>query len=82
MTSIWEFNDDEIWAQKWKKYLDGTPSDSFGKETNRCLHDNCETCKGTGRKKDGSHCIHMISCSCSRCSPGRMVCRKEAMNVV
>lgn len=34
-----------------------------------CLHDNCPECIGTGIKKDGSSCIHMISCLCPKCSP-------------
>lgn len=34
-----------------------------------CLHDNCSSCHGTGRKADGSMCIHMISCPCPKCSP-------------
>lgn len=35
----------------------------------RCMHDACPECHGTGRKKDGSMCIHMISCPCTRCTP-------------
>ena len=34
-----------------------------------CLHDGCIECVGTGVRKDGSSCIHMISCPCSKCSP-------------
>jgi len=34
-----------------------------------CLHDGCPECLGTGVKIDGSTCIHMISCGCSKCSP-------------
>lgn len=34
-----------------------------------CLHDGCPECHGTGIKKDGSMCIHMISCPCPKCSP-------------
>ena len=33
----------------------------------RCLHEGCDMCGGTGRKKDGSICVHMISCPCPRC---------------
>jgi hypothetical protein len=35
-----------------------------------CLHKNCSRCGGTGICKDTHEiCIHMISCSCSMCSP-------------
>lgn len=34
-----------------------------------CMHDGCSECVGTGRKRDGSSCIHAISCPCPRCNP-------------
>lgn len=34
-----------------------------------CLHDACPECVGTGRRKDGSTCVHMISCPCPKCTP-------------
>jgi hypothetical protein len=34
-----------------------------------CLHDGCSECHGTGIRSDGTGCIHMISCSCPKCSP-------------
>lgn len=34
-----------------------------------CLHDICTECHGTGRKSNGTPCVHMISCTCSKCSP-------------
>ncbi|RJQ26703.1 hypothetical protein C4577_02845 [Candidatus Parcubacteria bacterium] len=39
-----------------------------------CLHDSCLECVGTGIKKDGTRCIHMLSCSCPKCSPYYMRC--------
>lgn len=33
-----------------------------------CLHECCPDCFGTGRKVDGSSCIHMISCPCPKCT--------------
>jgi len=33
-----------------------------------CLHDQCQSCHGTGLKSDGGFCIHGISCSCQKCS--------------
>lgn len=35
-----------------------------------CLHDSCPSCIGTGIKRDGSPCVHYISCPCPKCSPG------------
>lgn len=34
-----------------------------------CLHDNCQSCLGTGVKSDGSACIHNLSCPCPKCTP-------------
>jgi len=33
-----------------------------------CLHLNCPNCRGTGMSSMGGACIHMVSCSCGRCS--------------
>lgn len=39
------------------------------KETDGCLHRACQSCGGTGVRKDGSGaCIHGISCTCKNCS--------------
>jgi hypothetical protein len=45
--------------------------DNIGRDVNwqPCMHDNCPECLGTGRKRDGSTCIHMISCPCPKCTP-------------
>ena len=42
-----------------------------GKYWQPCLHDQCSDCVGTGRKRDGSLCVHCLSCPCSKCSPYR-----------
>lgn len=34
-----------------------------------CVHDSCPSCIGTGIKADGSVCVHMIYCTCPKCSP-------------
>lgn len=34
-----------------------------------CLHESCPECVGTGVKRDGSTCIHMLSCPCIKCTP-------------
>lgn len=44
-------------------------STHYFKETQSCLHDGCSECDGTGVKKNGSVCVHMISCPCPKCSP-------------
>lgn len=41
----------------------------FEKPWQPCLHDQCRSCHGTGIDKFGGTCIHMISCSCPKCSP-------------
>ena len=33
-----------------------------------CLHDGCSQCHGTGKKQDGTICIHHISCPCPKCT--------------
>lgn len=34
-----------------------------------CLHDACPECVGTGIRRDGTPCVHSISCPCPKCSP-------------
>lgn len=34
-----------------------------------CLHDLCLECHGTGKKADGTICIHHLSCPCPKCTP-------------
>ena len=33
-----------------------------------CLNEQCTLCNGTGRKDDGSICVHYINCNCKKCS--------------
>lgn len=33
-----------------------------------CAHTKCGKCGGSGKTKDGSICLHLISCRCSRCN--------------
>lgn len=49
---------------KWKTWKDSL----INKDVD-CLHSKCSECNGTGRKKDETACVHMISCPCSRCIP-------------
>lgn len=45
-----------------------------------CLHDGCSQCLGTGKKRDGSMCIHYLSCPCPKCSP-QFMCVSGINNV-
>jgi len=36
---------------------------------NSCMHNACSECHGSGRRRDGSACPHLISCPCKRCNP-------------
>ncbi len=38
-------------------------------ENEECLHRQCSECNGSGVKKDGSACVHYISCPCKQCTP-------------
>ncbi len=37
----------------------------------RCMHEMCLQCHGSGIKGNGQIYVHMISCPCEKCSPGR-----------
>lgn len=34
----------------------------------KCRHNSCKECHGTGTKKDGTTCLHIISCKCKKCN--------------
>lgn len=38
----------------------------------KCLHNECPDCEGSGIKQNGTTCMHMISCPCSKCNPMTM----------
>lgn len=66
---------EEELKRKQKEHLDNVKkySNPIKKQNNNnwqpCLHDGCPECLGTGIKKDGSICIHHISCPCPKCTP-------------
>lgn len=33
-----------------------------------CMHDNCPTCKGTGKTPYGGMCVHGLVCPCKKCA--------------
>lgn len=37
-------------------------------DPNKCAHNACSSCVGTGIKSDGTMCVHFISCPCPSCS--------------
>lgn len=45
-----------------------------------CLHDECTDCIGTGLKKDGSRCVHNISCPCPKCTTSCISYRLEGLS--
>lgn len=55
-------------AERQRKHLEST---QIHKESNwrPCMHDACPECIGTGVKRDGSVCVHGISCPCPKCTP-------------
>jgi hypothetical protein len=52
--------------QGFEKYIQEPVWDGYDDST--CLHKLCPECKGTGKKANGTLCIHMISCPCPKCS--------------
>ncbi len=55
-------------ARRQKEHLDNI-SNRKNANWRPCLHDGCPDCLGTGIKRDGSMCVHGISCPCPKCSP-------------
>lgn len=55
-------------ARRQREHLDAIGADSNA-NWSPCMHDACPECVGTGVKRDGSSCIHFISCPCPRCTP-------------
>lgn len=53
-------------AERKRKHLEKVSKEK--KEWTPCLHDQCPECIGTGIKKNGSPCVHNLSCNCPKCS--------------
>ena len=53
-------------AEKQKNHLNNVSRNSD--EWTPCSHDECIECLGTGIKRNGSQCVHMISCRCPKCN--------------
>lgn len=39
-----------------------------------CLHDQCQSCHGTGVTITGASCVHGISCDCPKCAVSYCQC--------
>lgn len=50
-------------------------------EENVCRHTKCASCNGSGIKKNGTSCAHMMSCRCSSCSPARYMLNLKKENI-
>ncbi len=55
-------------AERQRKHLENVTNQQ-NSNWRPCMHDQCPECCGTGVKHNGGICIHMISCSCSKCTP-------------
>lgn len=62
----WIMDNEELPSQV-KEFIN--EKQKYGKDQQECLHDACPECEGTGTKKDGTPCVHMISCPCPKCTP-------------
>lgn len=60
--------DDQDLARRQEEHLNRARQGQ-GHSPRACAHNQCSQCIGTGIKRDGSLCVHMISCSCRRCAP-------------
>lgn len=59
---------EEDLKRRQKEHLDGIQRQQNA-NWRPCLHDSCHECLGTGMKRDGSMCVHNISCPCPKCTP-------------
>jgi hypothetical protein len=56
-----EPEDSTRWADEYRRLAERTQR--------RCMHGSCPECSGTGIRRDGTYCIHALSCPCPRCTP-------------
>lgn len=55
-------------AERQRKHLESI-SNIVNTNWRPCMHDQCLQCVGTGINRDGSPCVHSISCPCPKCTP-------------
>ena len=58
-----------MYPKELAKRIENGEKWSLGKDRQKCLHDACPDCHGTGKKHDGTMCIHFLSCPCPKCTP-------------
>lgn len=56
-------------ARRQKKHIEDLQSKQNWQP---CMHNNCPECSGTGIRRNGGSCVHMISCPCPKCSPASL----------
>lgn len=62
--------DNKTFGKGWSEQITTwTDFNKTKKRDNRCLNDECDFCRGSGKKENGTPCIHFISCPCPKCSP-------------
>lgn len=55
--------------RRQQEHLDNITNNRLNTFWQPCMHDSCPECIGTGVRRDGSMCVHMISCNCPKCTP-------------
>ena len=64
------WNDDNDLRKRQEEHLKKVKKFRWDEDsTERCAHNACSSCVGTGIRIDGSVCVHWISCRCRRCTP-------------
>ena len=60
---------EEDLKRRQEEHLRQVQGGGLGEPFVPCLHEQCPECIGTGVRRDGSACIHCISCPCPKCTP-------------
>ena len=60
----WGDPEEDIKPIKWRGTRDWYDVD----DGINCAHRNCSQCHGSGTKRNGEKCIHMLVCSCPLCN--------------
>jgi hypothetical protein len=63
---------EEFDPKRWEPFPKPIPK-IVRPNSQKCLHQSCPNCHGTGVGKTGLPCVHALSCPCPRCTPYAMV---------
>ena len=65
---------DKDLIDRQRKHLESVTKNIWGEgsSASECAHNQCSECIGTGIRRDGRGCVHMISCPCPRCNRSTM----------